>query len=285
MKQDPKFTEQLQAWINTPDAQKNWDEGAILLLQLSGNKIMYRNISVNPKGKAEFIKGQLQKYLNFRLQQLTKKQVQEMQDKVEDIVAKVIKPFAISESLNSGSGKSEEFAEFKAGKRADHDALPAEIQALYVENLDLIHRMRELHLRLRTLSLDNATCPDSERYPFLKEIIALDKRLHANWDAYDHFIPGTTAGQGAEAPEPDDEEKSDKTEDSSINSKGLNETSPSEAPKEDAEPTSQDNPEVPESPVVENAVEATETAAPAEEKPKKTAGRKPKANSKKPKAK
>ena len=49
-KQDPKFTEQLQDWINTPDAQKNWDEGAILLLQLSGNKIMYRNISVNPKG-------------------------------------------------------------------------------------------------------------------------------------------------------------------------------------------------------------------------------------------
>ena len=79
MKQDPKFTEQLQDWINTPDDQKNWDEGAILLLQLSGNKIMYRNISVNPKGKAEFIKGQLQKYLNFRLQQLTKDQVNEMQ--------------------------------------------------------------------------------------------------------------------------------------------------------------------------------------------------------------
>jgi hypothetical protein len=56
MNQDPKFTESLQAWMNTPDAQKNWDEGAILLLQLSGNRIMYRNISVNPKGKAEFIK-------------------------------------------------------------------------------------------------------------------------------------------------------------------------------------------------------------------------------------
>ena len=281
MKQDPKFTEQLQAWINTPDAQKNWDEGAILLLQLSGNKIMYRNISVNPKGKAEFIKGQLQKYLNFRLQQLTKEQVQEMQDKVEDIVAKVIKPFAITESLNSGSGKSEEFADFKAGKRADHDALPAEIQALYVENLDLIHRMRELHLRLRTLSLDNATCPDSERYPFLKEIIALDKRLHANWDAYDHFIPGTPVTEH----EDDDEEKADEAEESSVNSEGLTETSPSEAPAEDVAPTSQDNPEVPESPVVENAAEATDTAAPAEEKPKKTAGRKPKANSKKPKAK
>ena len=283
MKQDPKFTEQLQAWINTPDAQKNWDEGAILLLQLSGNKIMYRNISVNPKGKAEFIKGQLQKYLNFRLQQLTKEQVQEMQDKVEDIVAKVIKPFAITESLNSGSGKSEEFADFKAGKRADHDALPAEIQALYVENLDLIHRMRELHLRLRTLSLDNATCPDSERYPFLKEIIALDKRLHANWDAYDHFVMGVTPVN--EAPTEDTTEVSDDNE-------GEGEVS--EAPAVEEATVPEGSPEVsdapaeenaPESPVVENAAEATETAAPAEEKPKKTAGRKPKANSKKPKAK
>ena len=159
-KQDPKFTEQLQDWINTPDAQKNWDEGAILLLQLSGNKIMYRNISVNPKGKAEFIKGQLQKYLNFRLQQLTKDQVSDMQSQVDEIVKSVIKPAATVPD-GSASGKSAEFADFKAGKRADHDSLPAEIQALYVENLDIINRMRELHLKLRTMSLDDATCPDS----------------------------------------------------------------------------------------------------------------------------
>jgi hypothetical protein len=282
MKQDPKFTEQLQAWINTPDAQKNWDEGAILLLQLSGNKIMYRNISVNPKGKAEFIKGQLQKYLNFRLQQLTKEQVQEMQDKVEDIVAKVIKPFAITESLNSGFGKSEEFAEFKAGKRADHDMLPAEIQALYVENLDLIHRMRELHLRLRTLSLDEATCPDSERYPFLKEIIALDKKRVENWDIYDHFIPGTPAGDGSAAPEPEDD-KADETEDTSVNSEGLTKTSEEEEQTGESEPTS-DNPlgltetapvDTPAEPsdnpqgLTEDAAVKEEQPAPAEAKPKR----------------
>lgn len=48
--------------------------------------------------------------------------------------------------------------------------------------------MRELHLRLRSLSLDSATCPDSERYPFLKELISLDKKLHANWEAYDKYV-------------------------------------------------------------------------------------------------
>ena len=78
--------------------------------------------------------------------------------------------------------------ERRLGKREDHDALPDEVKAKYVENLSLLQRMRELHLRLRSLSLENSTCPDSERYPFLKELIALDKKLHANWEAYDHDV-------------------------------------------------------------------------------------------------
>ena len=175
---DHQFTEKLQQWMNTPDGQKDWDEGAIMLLQLSGNKIMYANVSVNPKGKAEFIKGKLQQYLNFRLQQLTHEQVKEMQQKVDVIVKDTIKPDG-------------DFDDFKAGKRTDHDTLPDDIKALYAENLDIVHRMRELHLKLRTLSLEDATCPDSERYPFLKELIALDKKLHENWDAYDHFVTGS----------------------------------------------------------------------------------------------
>ena len=170
-----RFTNKLQAWLNTPDEQKDYAEGALLLLQLSGNQIMYRNISVNPKGKAEFIKGKLQQYLKFRLAELTHEQVVEMQKEVEVIVKDTIKPDA-------------DFADFKAGKRADHDKLPEEIQALYAENLDIVHRMRELHLQLRKLSTANVTCPDSERYPFLKELIALDKKLHENWDTYDHFV-------------------------------------------------------------------------------------------------
>ena len=248
MKQDPKFTEQLQAWMNTPDSQKNWEEGALLLLQLSGNRIMYRNISFNPKGKAEFIKGQLQKYLNFRLQQLTKDQVNEMQSKVDEIVEKVIKP-----------AETTEFQDFKAGKRADHDSLPAEVQALYVENLDLVHRMRELHLKLRTLSLDNATCPDSERYPFLKELIALDKKRVANWDIYDHFVIGVS---------PVPESVAADTEAVVDNPAGLTDSEPAVTGPE----ASAEGKEAPE-------------PAPKPAKSPKTAGRKPKANSKKPKAK
>ena len=243
MKQDSQFTLKLQEWMNMPDNQKDWAEGAILLLQLSGNRIMYHNISINPKGKADFIKGQLQKYLNFRLQQLTHDEVEEMQQKVDEIVKNVIKPDAVMVNLPpvntdstavapvaeaKPSGKSEEFAEFKAGKRADHDLLPVEIQALYVENLDIINRMRELHLKLRTLSLENTTCPDSERYPFLKEIIALDKHRVANWDTYDHYVVGTTVHTEPtpeHVPEPADDAKPKKAKAKTATKRSTNKKS------------------------------------------------------------
>ena len=169
-----QFTQKLQAWLNTPDNEKDYAQGALLLLQLTGNQIMYRNISVNPKGKAEFITGKLQQHLKFRLAKITHEQVVEMEKQVDDIVKETIKP-------------ESEFADFKAGKRADHDTLPDNIQALYVENLDIVHRMRELHMQLRHLTL-SPSCPDSDRYPFLKELIALDKRLHDNWNTYDHYV-------------------------------------------------------------------------------------------------
>ena len=227
MNQDSQFTANLQAWVNTPDPQKDWDEGALMLLQLSGNRIMYHNISINPKGKAEFIKGQLQKYLNFRLQKLTRDQVCQMQSEVDEIVKKVIKPAATPDA--SPSVKSEEFADFKAGKRPDHDDLPEEIQALYVENLDIVHRMRELHLKLRSLSLDNATCPDSERYPFLKEIIALDKKRVENWDIYDHYIPGTPVAVDSPTLE-----NTDSTEEEPVSEQPIKESDTSVNPNDES---------------------------------------------------
>ncbi|MBR6431632.1 MAG: hypothetical protein IKS64_02170, partial [Muribaculaceae bacterium] len=160
--------------------ERDYAEGAMLLLQLTGNQIMYRNLMANPKRNAQFIEYQLKKRLSFRLQQITHEQVEAMQAQVDKIVV----------NRNLEVKQEKPVNEFKAGKRADHDELPDEIQALYVENLSIVQKMRELHLKLRSLSLANATCPDSERYPFLKELIALDKRLHSNWEQYDHY-PGT----------------------------------------------------------------------------------------------
>ena len=169
---DAKFTRQIQDWLYLPHEQRDYAKGALYLLQLTGNQIMYRNLMANPQRNAEFIERQLQKRLSFRLQRLTHAQVEEMQHQVDTIARK----------LAPNTGES-----FKQGKRDDHDLLPDEIQALYVENLGIVQRMRELHLKLRSLSTEDNPARDCDRYPFLKELIDLDKKLHSNWETYDHY--------------------------------------------------------------------------------------------------
>ena len=184
---DNKFTELIKQWLETPSNQRDYSVGALYLLKLSGNQIMYRNIVAQLDRRHDFVDYQIQKYYNFRVQALTHAQVEEMQQKVDVIVAEHI-------SLAANAD------EHKTGKRDDHDSLPDEIKAKYVENLSILQRMRELHLKLRSLSLDTAPCPDSERYPFLKELIELDKKMHANWEEYDHFVASAPSAKAAAKP-------------------------------------------------------------------------------------
>ena len=181
---DHKFTELIKQWLETPSDQRDYSVGALYLLKLSGNQIMYRNKIAQLDRRHEFVDYQIQKYYNFRVQALTHAQVEEMQQQVDVIVAEHI-------SLAANAD------EHKTGKRDDHDSLPDEIKAKYVENLSILQRMRELHLKLRSLSLDTSPCPDSERYPFLKELIDLDKKMHANWEEYDHYVIGTSKEERA----------------------------------------------------------------------------------------
>lgn len=184
---DNKFTELIKQWLETPSNQRDYSVGALYLLKLSGNQIMYRNIVAQLDRRHDFVDYQIQKYYNFRVQALTHAQVEEMQQQVDVIVSEHI-------SLAANAD------EHKTGKRDDHDSLPDEIKAKYVENLSILQRMRELHLKLRSLSLDTAPCPDSERYPFLKELIELDKKMHANWEEYDHFVASAPSAKAAAKP-------------------------------------------------------------------------------------
>lgn len=175
---DHNFTKQIGEWLNKPESERDYTVGALYLLKLSGNKILYTNIVANIDRRHDVIEYQLQKYYNFRVKELTHEEVEAMQKQVDAIVEAQMPLAATADDPKQ-----------HRGKRDDHDLLPDEIKALYVENLSLLQQMRELHLKLRSLSLENVTCPDSERYPFLKEIISLDKKLHSNWERYDYYIP------------------------------------------------------------------------------------------------
>lgn len=229
-----QFTSKLQSWLDQPKEQRDLEEGALLLLQLTNNKIMYRNITRNIASHADYIEFMIKRYLNYRLQNITHEQVQLMQKKVDLISATHSLQSTAQQSGDKSPSSSSN--EWKSGKRADHDTLPSEIQALYVENASIMKRMRELHLKLRTLSGAEATCPDSDRYPFLKEIISLDKQYHNNWKLYDSYSASDEAdtdSSSAESAIIDDSRQQQKNIQRQINlNKGRYKKNPSEGLKE-----------------------------------------------------
>ena len=171
--------EKVKAYLETNPEERDLAAGALLVLQLTNNRIMYQNFMRKPKVFASRIEYELKKKYQFYLQQLTHDEVKEMAAKVKTIAEE-----------NHLTAEEKEHEEFKKGKRADHDSLPEEIQALYAQNLSILQQMRRVHTQLQLLSVENSTCPDSERYPFLKELISLDKQYHANWQQYDHYKMG-----------------------------------------------------------------------------------------------
>ena len=147
---DHKFTEQIKQWLETPESERDYAVGALYLLKLSGNQIMYKNIIAQIDRRHDVVDYQLQKYYNFRVQALTHAQVEEKAAQVATIA---------DEHHLADDASTVPEDERRLGKREDHDDLSDEVKGKYVENLSLLQRMRELYLRLHLLSLDNSPCP------------------------------------------------------------------------------------------------------------------------------
>lgn len=180
MRQDPKLTKRIQNWLESPKDSRNLDEGAMILLKLTANQLMYRKIMRDPQKYANYIEQQLQRRLKARVIAITHEQVVEMEDKVARI-----------ESVHLTLPENDPENEFRKGKRLDHDSLPEEIKQLYVDNLYIVQRMRGVHAELRVVTRmePGMVCLDSDKYPFLKELIELDTQLHDNWKRYDEYDP------------------------------------------------------------------------------------------------
>lgn len=185
---DLELTPKIGEWLDTEPDKRNLAEGAELLLRVTKNRILYANVSRNLQARASTIEYNLKKIYKKRLEDITHQQVKQMMVQVNAI------------DSSRGLSKPQSSAprpEFQRGKRADHDQLPAQIQQLYVDNADIMRRMRDLHTKLRLISPENSTCPDSDRFPFAKEIIALDNIYRDNWNTYDHYIKGTPVAAAA----------------------------------------------------------------------------------------
>ena len=119
---DHKFTEQIKQWLEKPESERDYTVGALYLLKLSGNQIMYKNIIAQINRRHDFVEYQLQKYYNFRVQALTHAQVEEMAAQVATI--------ADEHHLTDDASTMPE-DERRLGKREDHDQRQDESKDLF----------------------------------------------------------------------------------------------------------------------------------------------------------
>lgn len=175
---DKNFTARIAMWLNTAPKSRDLAQGALMLLQLSSNRIEYNNVMADLQRKADYLATRLRYYYKFRVQALSHEDVAEVVSKAE----------MIAEQTASKIEKAQTEAPKTKGKRPDHDSLPDDIKAAWVENLDLARRISECHRQLRAMSASKARCTDSDRYPLAQEIIRCDKLLHKNYNAYDSYV-------------------------------------------------------------------------------------------------
>lgn len=173
---DDKFTKDLQQYLTTPRDERDYERGALLLLQLNRNRFMHAHL-VRRKNwdKLEY---ELKKHLNIRLEGLTTREVQEMEKRELPRIRLSMEArrpiLSTDKDFTGGTYK---------GRREDHDNLPAEVQALYERNADLYFKMKQTFETLKTME-DQTAC---DRHELLTILVGLDKEYRQNWNAYDTF--------------------------------------------------------------------------------------------------
>lgn len=212
---DPKFTEKLKKWFDCEHTDANIREGALLLLQMNNNRHLYQLINFDPQGKLELLKYELQKHLNYRIEGMTIDDVrnydkavtpvlQTAVDKTSeaDKIAKQLAPHlpvVDSENLDSIVPS----AIVAKGKRADHDQLPENIQAIWDNNCALWKKIKEHFEACKAydMSCDRYEGLHAADEDFKRMLLTLKEEYYAYkqaMDVYDHAQPGNAEKQPAE---------------------------------------------------------------------------------------
>ena len=212
---DPKFTEKLKKWFDCEHTDANIREGALLLLQMNNNRHLYQLINFDPQGKLELLKYELQKHLNYRIEGMTIDDVrnydkavtpvlQTAVDKTSeaDKIAKQLAPhLPVVESENLDSIVPS--AIVAKGKRADHDQLPENIQAIWDNNCALWKKIKEHFEACKAydMSCDRYEGLHAADEDFKRMLLTLKDEYYAYkqaMDVYDHAQPGDAEKQPAE---------------------------------------------------------------------------------------
>ena len=213
---DQKFTEDLSAWLSTPRDERDVVAGAELLMRITGNRQFYATAIVRPHVVHDHVEYELKKHLAIRQEGHN---VETLRNLERELLAECAEEFgeeATAEPVEEQAGAEEGDAYAvpregpvvsspKRGRRADHDALPAEIQALYDDNATRYEQMRKVYQQLLTMA-DAEPCDRKEHIFQLDQLV---KAWAAAWEAYDRYdatsVADAAEDEGEEASEADEE--------------------------------------------------------------------------------
>ena len=219
---DQKFTEELSKWLSTPRDERDVVAGAELLMRITGNRQFYATAIVRPHVVHDHVEYELKKHLAIRQEGHN---VETLRNLERELLAECAEEFG--EEASTAEPVEEQAAEEegdayavpregpvvsspKRGRRADHDALPAEIQALYDDNATRYEQMRKVYQQLLTMS-DAEPCDRKEHIFQLDQLV---KSWAAAWEAYDRY-DATAVADAAEDEASEADEKADEAEEAS----------------------------------------------------------------------
>ena len=134
---DNKLTESIKKWLDTAPNERDIIAGATMLLQLNRNRAMFNTITRKPEREADRLEYELRKHLRIRLDNMTVADVANMDKKVIPSAKEVLETLPVVST-------DDEIPEARSarGRRQDHDSLPAHIQALYDNNINLYKKIK-----------------------------------------------------------------------------------------------------------------------------------------------
>lgn len=217
---DQKFTEELSKWLSTPRDERDVVAGAELLMRITGNRQFYATAIVRPHVVHDHVEYELKKHLAIRQEGHN---VETLRNLERELLAECAEEFSEEASTaepveeQAGAEEADAYAvpreglvvsSPKRGRRADHDELPAEIQALYDDNATRYEQMRKVYQQLLTMA-DAEPCDRKEHIFQLDQLV---KAWAAAWEAYDRY-DATAVADAAEDAASEAEEAEDEAED------------------------------------------------------------------------
>ena len=151
-----------------------------MLLKLNSNRFLYANILRCPDKYADKVEYELRKHLRIRLDNMTNADVVRLEAKVIPAAKQTLASPPAVVSTDAELPK----ANVARGRRADHDKLPAEVQALWDKNFTLYQTIKDLFERLKAME----KAQPCDRYEYLKLLDDADKQYRANLENYDNYV-------------------------------------------------------------------------------------------------